>query len=134
MIRGSVMSSKSDFQKSHKKKRKRGRPSVLESKEDPDLASKATEMRFLGLSWSQIASRLGIGRTTARRLVLAFQKSSGSQTKSDSNSSVPKTDSCHLMAEVGQHFSLSLKEDILEGMPKTFRIFVSLIRKARQTR
>ena len=35
---------------------------------DPLLVVKARTLRAEGLSWTQIAERLGVGRTTARRL------------------------------------------------------------------
>lgn len=56
------------------KRGKWGRPSIIETKDDPNLAYKASEMRSKGFSWSEIASCLKIGRTTARRLVNLCQK------------------------------------------------------------
>jgi len=47
---------------------KGGRPRIEEQLGDPTLAPKAQGLRAKGLSWSKIAERLGIGRTTVRRL------------------------------------------------------------------
>lgn len=51
-----------------------GRPTVMDRKGDPNLASKASEMRSKGLSWSQIASGLGVSRSSAKRLARVYQK------------------------------------------------------------
>lgn len=55
-------------------RKERGRPNIMETSGDPQIALKAAGMRSQGLSWSQIASNLGIGRTTARRLASLCQK------------------------------------------------------------
>ena len=47
-----------------------GRPRIQEQLGDPMLAIKARDLRIRGLSWSKIAERLGIGRSTARMLCL----------------------------------------------------------------
>ena len=49
---------------------KGGRPRIEEQLGDPMLALKAQGLRGKGLSWSKIADRLGIGRSTARTLCL----------------------------------------------------------------
>ncbi len=65
------------------KRRKPGRPSILEVRKDPNLARRAAEMRFLGRSWGEIGSSLGLARSTARRLVLMYQKDIGCQTREE---------------------------------------------------
>jgi DNA invertase Pin-like site-specific DNA recombinase len=45
-----------------------GRALVSPLTRDPGLPAKALRLRTSGLSWTQIAGRLGVGRTTARRL------------------------------------------------------------------
>lgn len=109
-----------------------GRPTILESKGDPHLVEKAAEMRFLGCSWSQIASRLGVGKTTIRRYVLAFQKENGGQIEEEIGSRMPRNNDDDSRNKESQYLSFSIREDVLEGLPKTFRKFVSLVRKARE--
>jgi hypothetical protein len=88
----------------------------------------------LGLSWSQIASRLGIGRTTARRLAKACQKDEKNWLEKSSKRFVPKgIDDCKGDKE-GQYVASSHDNDILGRMPKTFQIFSELIEKAREIR
>ena len=65
---------KEGIAKAKLKRGKWGRPSITETKGDPQIALKAAEMRSQGLSWSEIASNLEIGRTTVRRLVSLCQK------------------------------------------------------------
>lgn len=72
------------------RRKKWGRPTVAEVKGDSNIAARAAEMRDFGLSWSQIASNLGVGRTTARRLVITCQKDKNVWTREDQNPSVPK--------------------------------------------
>lgn len=50
-----------------------GRPTVAEKKGDPDLAVKALELRAQGLPWSEVAMRLDISESTARRLLSTSQ-------------------------------------------------------------
>jgi hypothetical protein len=109
-----------------------GRPTVAEVRGDPDIASKALEMRDLGLSWSQIASRLGIGRTTARRLSKACQKDEKNWLEKGSNRFVPKGFDDNKVNKRGQCIAPSHDDDILGKMPKTFRIFSNLLEKARK--
>lgn len=112
--------------KSHKK---RGRPSVLER--DPDLVSRAAELRLCGLSWSIVASRLGVGRTTARRLFSLYQKDVEGQTIEDSNVAVPENDIHKVGEKPSQCTVFSIDDDILGKLPKTFQIFSSLLEKVR---
>jgi orotate phosphoribosyltransferase-like protein len=123
----------SDTQSDLKQKRRPGRPSVLESKGDPNLASKAAEMRSLGLSWSQIAFKLGVGRTTARRLVLMCQKRNESQIGRSIGSTIPKHNDTGMEGDSSQHVSTSIDNDILGKLPKTFQIFSMLLEEARKT-
>ena len=126
------MSRHGNRQGSDKRGRKPGRPTVMESRGDPKLPTRAAELRSLGLSWSQIASRLGVGRTTARRLVLLCQKDEGSQTRDDIISDVPQTNDDNPQTNDSQCVPFEIKEDVLERLPKTFRIFASLVRRARE--
>jgi hypothetical protein len=112
-----------------KSRRKRGRPSVLER--DPNLASRVTELRLCGLSWSTIASRLGVGRTTARRLFSLYQKGVKGQTREDSNSAVPENDTHKPSENPSQYTVLAIDYEILGKLPKTFQIFSSLLEKVR---
>ncbi|TET91142.1 MAG: recombinase family protein [Methanomassiliicoccales archaeon] len=53
--------------------RRWGRPTVTEKKMDPDLAVKVFEMRAQGLPWSEVAIRLDVSESTARRLLSTFE-------------------------------------------------------------
>jgi len=110
---------------------KLGRPTVAEVKGDANIATKAAELRSLGLSWSQIASKLGIGRTTARRLVTLYLKEKDIWTKAESNPPMPKYNVSNTGGSEDQHTASSFDDDILGKMPKTFQIFSKLLEKAR---
>lgn len=126
-----VMSSRSNSQKSKEKRRKPGRPSIIESKGDPDLASKAAEMRFLGHSWGEIGSSLGLARSTARRLVLMYQKDIGCQAREEVKSPVQKPTVIGTHEDHTQDVGLTLDDDVLKRLPKTFQIFSSLLTRVR---
>lgn len=111
---------------------KPGRPTILQTTGDPLLVERASEMRLRGLSWAKIAARLGVGQTTIRRYVRAFQKANGSQTEGRLSCSTSKTDDNVSGMNEDQYFLASIRDDVLEGLPKTFRIFVSLVRKSRE--
>ena len=51
-----------------------GRPPIWESRQDPKIILRAKQMRSQGTSWTTIAQKLGIGRTTARRLCQKAQQ------------------------------------------------------------
>ena len=113
------------------KSRKPGRPSILEVRKDPDLAKKAAEMRFLGHSWGEIGSSLGLARSTARRLALLYQKDIGCQAVEKVKSSVPKRIIIDTMQDQSQYVESNIDDDILERLPKTFQIFSSLLARVR---
>ena len=127
-----MMSRHSNRQASDKRGRRPGRPTVMESRGDPKLPARAAEMRSLGLSWSQIASRLGVGRTTARRLALMCQKDSGCQTGHLVSPIFPKPAKIGGETSSSQNASSALDSGVLEKLPKTFRIFSELLEKARE--
>ena len=54
-----------------------GRRPIWEARQDPTIISKAKQMRSQGASWNTIAQKLGIGRTTARRLCQKGQEKAG---------------------------------------------------------
>lgn len=126
------MSKRTDIQNGFGSKKKPGRPTVLERKKDPYLALRAVEMRSLGFSWSQIASRLGIGRTTARRLVLMYQKRNENQTAKNLGFSVPKQNVVVKEKNGSQRVSDSKDDDMLVKLPKTFQIFSNLLERVRR--
>lgn len=123
-----------------------GRPGVVELKGDPHLAAKASELRSGGFSWSKIASRLSISRSSARRLVNLCQKDGDIQIDNNLDSSVPKTSASDTRAEkidrkevvqpdavdAVQSIDVSTNDEVLAKMPKTFRIFSDLLRQARE--
>lgn len=116
------------------RKRKRGRPSVIESKGDPHLALKASAMRSAGYSWSKIAFYLGIGKTTARRLARLCQNENESQIANESVSAVPKTGNQRNSKKKNQAPEFAIDEAFLDCMPKTFKMFASLIKRSRENR
>lgn len=110
--------------------RKRGRPSVLE--DDPYLVEKVVALRATGRSWAEISTLLRIGKTTVRRLYTVCQKEAESQIKRKSVSTVPKTGNQVDNRNAYQSFEFSIDDEILACMPKTFRIFLSLVKRARE--
>ncbi len=125
------MTKRNEAQNSPKRRRRPGRPSILEVRKDPDLARRAAEMRFLGRSWGAIGSSLGLARSTARRLVLMYQKEIGCQSKATKNPAVPNTVDIGTRKGHSQHPDSSIDKDVLEQMPKTFQIFSSLLSRVR---
>ncbi len=79
-----------------------------------------------------IASRLGVGRTTARRLFSLYQKGVEGQTRLDSNVAVPENDTHNASEKPSQCVVSSTGDDILGKLPKTFQIFSSLLEKVRE--
>ena len=112
-----------------KEKRRQGRPSVLE--DGPYLVEKVVALRATGRSWAEISTLLRIGKTTARRLATVCQKRIESQIKDGSECAVPKTDNQRDNRDECQSFEFSVDDEFLECMPKTFRIFFSLVKRAR---
>jgi len=126
------MTKRNEAQNSPKRRRRPGRPSILEVRKDPDLARRAAEMRFLGRSWGEIGSSLGLARSTARRLVLMYQKEIGCQSRETANPSVSKPIDEGTRGSHSQQYGSIIDDDVLEKMPKTFQIFSSLLRKVRE--
>jgi len=122
-----------------------GRPTVLELRGDLDLPTRASELRSGGFSWSQIASRLGVSRSSARRLVNLCQKEAESQTDHHINSPVPNRDVSDTRVkriepreavegdagDAVQFLDVSTNDEVLAKMPKTFQIFSSLLTRVR---
>ncbi|MCJ2563072.1 MAG: hypothetical protein LN417_03160 [Candidatus Thermoplasmatota archaeon] len=125
------MTKRNEAQNSPKRRRRPGRPSILEVRKDPDLARRAAEMRFLGSSWGEIGSSLGLARSTARRLALMYQKEIGCQSKATKNPAVPNTVDIGTRKGHSQHLDSNIDKDVLEQMPKTFQIFSSLLSRVR---
>ncbi len=126
------MTKRNQAQNSPKRRRRPGRPSVLEVRKDPDLARKAAELRFLGHSWGEIGSSLELARTTARRLALTYQKGIGCQSRETANPAVSKPNDGGAQGSHSQHHVSITDDDVLEKMPKTFQIFSSLLQKVRE--
>jgi hypothetical protein len=116
------------------KGKKLGRPSIFKSKNDSQIALKAAELRSQGLSWSQIASRLGIGRTTARRLVALYLNDTSVNFKKEADSSMPITNEVDMPESRNPIIISSIDVDILGRLPKSFQIFSKLLEKANDER
>ncbi|MHA1962573.1 MAG: hypothetical protein ACW99U_20465 [Candidatus Thorarchaeota archaeon] len=112
------MSKEDHSQNGSVQKNRRGRPPVTQSLCDPHLPLKAAVLRNTGRSWSEIASIIGVGRTTAKRLATMYQK---------------KKDDTKHEVEDNQWPELSTEEGILDCLPKTFKVFISLVKRARET-
>lgn len=112
--------------------KKLGRPSIFKSKDDPQIAVKASDLRSQGLSWSQIASRLGIGRTTARRLVTMYLNDNSVKLENVTNPSVPKSNDYDISESKTPIIISSTDDDILGKLPKSFQIFSNLLEKAKK--
>ena len=136
---------------------KGGRPRIEEQLGDPMLALKAQDLRGKGLSWTKIAARLGIGRSTARTLCLKsahaqvgeFPRLEDDDASRDDaqfrNSS--ETVSGSSQEEVEDAESKLSRRDLSpsgradgnprtgdeedEGLPRTFRLFSTLLERAR---
>ncbi len=111
----------------------------METKGDPEIGDKASEMRSQGLSWSEIASSLSIGKTTARRLVSLHQKDEDNPIRTDADGVGPiRKVTCTFSENEGDSINqpqddrFPLKDDVLNKLPKTFQILNSLLEKARQ--
>jgi hypothetical protein len=123
-----------------------GRPGVVELKGDPHLAAKASELRSGGFSWSEIASRLSISRSSARRLVNLYQKDTAGQIDNHLDSTVPNrgvSDTCVEkmdrkevvqvdLDDAVQSIDVSTNDEVLAKMPKTFQIFSDLLKQVRE--
>lgn len=117
----------------------------MERTGDPSLPEKARTLREQGLSWSQVATKLGIGRTTARRLCRSQPAADGGDTGrssvgEDVPSEPPFQNGAQTVPSPARETATAAREasgtpsDMEEGghLPETFRIFASLLRKAAQ--
>ena len=115
-----------------------GRPSLEETRGDPRLAEKAQALRAMGLSWSQVAERLGVGRTSARRLCLERSRGPGLETEAAPEAEHdPAGPPFRNRAETVPKPPHSLEGRSwteLDAMPETFRLFAKLLRRARAQR
>ena len=123
---------KNGIERAKSQGKKLGRPSIRDSKGDPKIAFKAAELRSQGLSWSQIASHLGIGRTTARRLVNLYLNKNSIWPSDEKNPSMPKSSVFNTSVSESQHIASSIDIDILGNLPKSFQIFSSLLQQAKK--
>ena len=134
-----------------------GRPRIQEQLGDPMLATKARDLRAKGFSWSKIAERLGIGRSTARTLCLnpsdaqasEFSRLEGddtcrgndrfrnsSETFFESAQEESKDAESELNGQVppshgGVDEDPKTGSDVYQVLPKTFRLFSVLLQRAR---
>lgn len=74
---------------------------------------------------------LGLARSTARRLVLMYQKEIGCQSKATKNLAVPNTVDIGTRKGHSQHPDSNIDKEVLEQMPKTFQTFSSLLSRVR---
>ena len=122
-----------------------GRPTIQEQLGDSLLAEKAKAYRASGCSWSEVARRLKVGRSTARRLALCqnahggaegtIAEESGSRTSPgrdafrNGTSNVPEApqderrDPDVPAAQAGVS-----EEDVV--LPESFRLFRMILRRA----
>lgn len=135
-----------------------GRPTIEETRGDPLLAEKARALRDAGLSWSQVAERLGVGRTTARRLCLYSRNRSGTDSAGGDDLSAPNPGrrfrNGSEIVPIPEHSNhdggagsglegsdapgskdgTELPQETpageAEGLPQTFQLFARLLRKA----
>ena len=76
---------------------------------------------------------LGVGRTTAKRLATMYQKRNEGQIDRKPKKNVQKGDGKKQIIEDSQCPELSIDEEFLEYVPKTFKVFVSLVKRARES-
>ena len=109
-----------------------GRPSLLDR--DSDLPLKASKLRDLGHSWSEIGCELGVSRSSARRLASLCKKASNSQTEGSADSPVPNRSVSETCAEKACDPTVGDKEggDVcsMAFMPKSFEEFKIILKKA----
>jgi len=109
-----------------------GRPSLLDK--DADLPSRVAELRNSGRSWSEIASELGVSRSSARRLANLCQKASNSQIEECADISVSNRPVSETCANKEGDSLISADEGKGEGimalMPQTIKVFKELLKKA----
>lgn len=120
-----------------------GRPTVEEQLGDPGLADKARCLRDQDLSWSQIADRLRVGRSTARRLCQNSSAATrceveGKEGLGHVRPEPPFQNGPEIVSELGHHTSTDATGLPAEGPPsesatglsESLRIFAELLRKA----
>jgi len=137
-----------------------GRPRVEQLMGDPALSAKARAQREQGMSWSEVAASLGVGRTTARRLCLEARESDagaipGRNVRDDASDqaqfrndakNVQKHTSKACGGNQGKADDGTPAEDDAAGasdtpdsedeqhLPKTFRLFASLLKDASEAK
>ena len=137
-----------------------GRPRVEQLMGDPALSVKARALREQGMSWSEVAGSLGVGRTTARRLCLEARESdvgeipvknaqdgaSGQAQFWNDAKNVQKHTNKACGGNQGEADDETTAEDDAAGesdapnpedeqhLPETFRLFASLLRKASEAK
>ena len=110
---------------------------------DPLLVVRARTLRAEGLSWTQIAERLGVGRTTARRLCQNPGRCAGDEVRGEpvgedarprpafqnGSKSVPSvaSDMDRVSATLG---SGSVDTEETKALPEVFRLFAALLERA----
>lgn len=112
--------------------KKLGRPTIQEIKRNPTIINEAAELRANGLSWSQIASHLKVSRSTARRLVESNQKENNFVSNGEEKPSMPKTNVLKRPLNESQNIDPALDNDVFSQFPKSFKIFSSLLEKAKK--
>jgi len=107
------------------------------------LGEKARAFRAEGLSWTQVSERLGVGRTTARRLCQDPSRGRGEAIESprvaenvlaepafqNGAESVPNATAQSGPAGHGASENHASREEV-KALPQTFRILASLLRRA----
>lgn len=113
-------------------KEKRGRPTLIKSKGDPLIVSKAVKLREQGLSWSEIGLKLQISRSSARRLVLLYQKDEKVYQNEVQDQLIQnyQTDKKH--ENKGSDDDLLLEDEIFENLPYLYQKFIQLLRQSRE--
>ncbi len=109
-----------------------GRPSIMDLKNDPDIAIKAKKFRSQGHSYSEIASELNISRSSARRLVQKGQEVNNFSTSLEGKPTVPKTNVLKRPPNERQSIETDIDNEAYSQLPKSFQIFQNLRAKAKK--
>ncbi|MHA1962122.1 MAG: hypothetical protein ACW99U_18105 [Candidatus Thorarchaeota archaeon] len=124
------MSESSNDEDNPRQRGRPGRPPVTKSQ--ADLPSRAVKLRSEGYSWSQISSILKVGRSSIRRVVLAHQNNDMSETDTLPDTCISIGEILDCQDEDNRTGSSLTDNDVLDGMPRTFQIFSSLLEKVRE--